>query len=103
MGYATFRYGNIVTEMTNGALPVINITVAKDGSVAYYDWMSLMSYREKAPRKAFIILQSTSVKAFEKGEVYSRCEKLYTAPDESFTAYRLTEPGYLFETLGETP
>ncbi len=103
MGYATFHFGNIVTEMTDGALPMIGINVGKDGSVSYYDWLSIMGYREKAPQKAFIIIRSASVKAFEKGEVYSRCEKLYTAPDESFTAYRLTEPGYLFETLGETP
>ena len=103
MGYATFRYGNIVTEMTDGAMPMINITVAKDGSVSYYDWMTVGSYREKAPQKAFIILQSTSVKAFEKGEVYGRCEKLYEAPDGSFTAYRLLEPGYLYETLAASP
>ena len=103
MGYATFHYGNIVTEMTDGALPMISITVAKDGSVSYYDWLTNMSYRDKAPQKAFVILQSTYVKNFEKGEVYSRCERLYHAPDGSFMAYKLLEPGYLYETLAASP
>ena len=62
-----------------------------------------MSYRDKAPRKAFIILQSTYVKNFEKGEVYGRCERLYDAPDGSFTAYKLLEPGYLYESLAASP
>lgn len=99
LGYSTFWYGGVITEMTDGAIPVINILLAKDGTLTYRDWLCLDSYRKIKPKKSFILIKKDSLKYFEKSEIRAHCTPVYKDPDQSFTVFHLDQPQYIYTKL----
>lgn len=95
MGYCTFWQGNILTEMTDGAIPVININVGGDGTVQYCNWLTLASNRSQRAKKVFAVIDGSTRDAFEEGGMGEASEQLFEDPGGLYRAYRITDPDKL--------
>lgn len=58
LGYTTFWNGNVLTEMTDGAVRTVNVET-RNGAWQYYDWLSLKSNRTMEAAKPFLLLESS--------------------------------------------
>jgi len=58
LGYTTFWNGNVLTEMTDGAVRTVNVET-KNGAWQYYDWLSLKSNRTMDAAKPFLLLEGS--------------------------------------------
>ena len=92
MGYATYWECNVVTEMSNGKIPMIGIVVQEDGSVSSDVWLTLASYRKVTPEKPFAIISGDLCDAFEKSEAGAKCTLIWDDPAGSFRAYAVNDP-----------
>lgn len=57
MGYSEFWDTSILTEMSDGKLPMINIYEELPHEYRYYDWLSLKSYRDAPAEKPFLLIK----------------------------------------------
>ena len=95
LGYCTFWQGNILTEMTDGAIPVININVGGDGTVHYFNWLTLADNRSRRAQKVFAVIDGSACDAFEAGGMGEASERLFEDPGGLYRAYRITDPDKL--------
>ncbi len=57
LGYCTFWDGNVITELTDGRIPTINLYQANDErGLVYRDWLTLQSTRSMNAHKPFLLL-----------------------------------------------
>lgn len=78
LGYATFWEGNIVTELTDGAIRLINVTCdEKNPNLAYYNWLSSLYLREQTDEKPFLLLDAVYRVPFEASEEAALCKLVY--------------------------
>lgn len=83
-GYATFWEGNILTELSDGQLPVTNITADyhADGQpvVSSYPWLTSLWQREVRKEKPFLLLEPSANSLFEESSFYQYCSLVYSDP-----------------------
>ncbi len=90
LGYATFWNSNIMTEISNGKVKTINITLnGISGEISYYDWLTLKSNREIETDKYFLLLDKVESENFKKNQKFANSGIVYT--DEYFVIYNLTD------------
>jgi len=98
LGYATFWEGNVITEITDGKYPIINISIGDSGNIKYRDWLTLRGNRDIVPNKPFFIIGRQEKSGFTKSFIYSFCKLIYEDKDGQFTVYSISNP-VLFKQL----
>lgn len=90
LGYAGFWNSNISTEISNGKIKMINVNMNfNDGTIYYYDWLTLKSNRSLVNKKKFILLSVDEYYKLTKNEELQKCEIVYR--DDYYVIYDLTE------------
>ena len=90
LGYAQFWNSNIITEISNGKTKMINVTINfNDGTIYYYDWLTLKSNRDLVNKKKFLLLSVDEYQNFTKNEELKNCEIVYR--DHFCVIYDLAE------------
>ncbi len=73
IGYATFWQANIITEETNGTVPMISVSYHnEDHTIRYYDWLTNQNDRDRASiegKSVFIIVKFTERDDFAATEL----------------------------------
>lgn len=80
-GYANHWEGNIVTEMTNGNIPMVIIDdqdLGTYGNLKYRDWLSYPWLRESPCEKPFLLLTEAALHIFQKSDCYTYCTLIYS-------------------------
>ncbi len=91
VGYATFWNSNILTEMTDGAIRTVNITLDEEtGEIAYHNWLTLLPNRDTAGKKVFLLLENRQCAAAERSGALDGCAAVYH--DALFTVYAPAQP-----------
>lgn len=72
LGYGQHWECNIVTEMTDGELPMVNLYLENDNLV-YYDCLTSRWLREKPAQKPFLLLDSYFQQSFEASDSAEYC------------------------------
>ena len=100
-GYGTFWECNLITELSDGQLPMSNISITKDTSenvyLCYYDWLTFQSQRDAPKEKAFLIIPSASQQLFEQSYNFSYCTCIYS--DDFHCAYHIDDMDYFSKTM----
>ena len=99
LGYGTFWESNILTEMSNGTIPMINVSINGFGNISYFNWLMLGSTREIKPKNAFIVIGKANLDGFKTCPVSKHCSVIYNDPEGEFVAYKLNKALYIYETL----
>ena len=91
VGYATFWNSNILTEMTDGAIRTVNITLDEEsGAIAYHNWLTLLPNRNTDGKKVFLLLENRQCAAAERSGVLDGCRIVYQ--DALFAVYEPVQP-----------
>lgn len=92
MGYATFWEGNILTELSDGALPMVNIQCDEEWGYAdchYHDWLTSRYQREVEAQRPFVLLDITSREVFQETDSVQVCRLVYE--DEDHCIYEILD------------
>lgn len=78
LGYATFWNCNVVSEITDGRVRMVCVSlISKQSRVVYRDWLNFRSYRELPAEKSFMLITVSELKNFKQTEAYENCELVY--------------------------
>lgn len=80
-GYATHWECNIVTEMTDGRIPMVSILnedLKTSGNLAYRNWLSPLWNREAPCEKPFLLLSEVGESIFLRSNSAQYCTKIYS-------------------------
>ena len=89
-GYATFWNGNIITEMSDGAVRFVNVHYfSESGHIQFNPWLSLNTNRELEGTKDFLLLEAADQNSFEYWNDLSRCALVYQ--DDHYVIYEITQ------------
>ena len=87
-GYAEFWNGNIITEMSDGAVRIVNIHYYKDTGNSYFNpWLCLKTNRTLEGTKDFLLLQTDQQASFENKKGLNQCQRVYA--DENYVVYEI--------------
>ncbi len=87
-GYAEFWNGNIITEMSDGAVRIVNIHYYSDSGNSYFNpWLCLKTNRTLEDTKDFLLLQTSQQQSFESKKGLAQCERVYV--DENYVIYEI--------------
>lgn len=90
LGYGLHWECNIVTEMTNGEMPMVNIYCDKgNGNIAYYDCLTSRWLREKPAQKPFLLLDIYFQAPFEGSDSAEYCTLIYQ--DDRYCFYSIDD------------
>lgn len=91
VGYAIHWECNIVTEMTDGAIPMINVFCDPQGqgNLSYYDCLTTLWIREAPAQKPFLLLDNAFRSAFEQSDSYQYCKLV--RDDVAYSLYDITD------------
>lgn len=81
-GYAPHWENNIITEMTDGQIPMVIIDVEDHGTygnLEYRDWLTSLWLREAPCEKPFLLLSVYDVDAFLKSDSAAYCSPIFSA------------------------
>jgi len=80
-GYATFWESNIITELSDGKLPMVTVELNGNETdvfyLSYYDWLTSMWQREAPKEKPFLIINADIHMLFEKSLNAPYCTRIY--------------------------
>ena len=100
-GYATFWESNIVTELSDGKLPMVSVSFEDDEKevsfLHYYTWLVSQWQMEAPKEKPFLIITTESKVIFEKSLNFPYCTCIYS--DEYHCAYSIDDLEKFSETL----
>lgn len=100
-GYAEHWEGNIVTEMTDGHIPMVAIFCNEGdggtGNLNYAPYLYSLWLRESPCEKPFLLLTEASVSTFLKSDSSAYCTQIYS--DHNHTAFSIDNPAAFAETL----
>lgn len=100
-GYAGYWECNIVTEMTNGNIPMVLIKdyhEDKGANLAYRDWLTPLWNRESPCQKPFLLLRNELWNdVFPETDSSAYCTLIYS--DDHCTAYRIDDLEAFADTL----
>ena len=89
-GYATFWNGNIITEMSDGAVRMVNVHYFSDtGHIQFNPWLNLNTNRELKGTKDFLLLEDGDYDSFVSKNDLSRCQMVYQ--DDHYVIYEIVE------------
>ena len=81
IGYATYWNCNVVTEISDGKLQMINLSLdTESGNLFYDDWLTSLYLREVPNDNPFILITQQEKDAFKKSEFFSSCTIIYEDP-----------------------
>lgn len=87
-GYAEFWNGNIITEMSDGAVRFVNVHYFGDtGHIQFNPWLCLKTNRTLEGTKDFLLLEVGQQASFETKNDLSRCLAVYQ--DENYVIYEI--------------
>lgn len=87
-GYAHFWKGNIITEMSDGAVRIVNINYFSDtGHIQFDPWLCLKTNRTLEGTKDFLLLEAGQQASFETKNDLSRVTAVYR--DENYIVYEI--------------
>lgn len=99
-GYAPHWENNIITEMTNGHIPMVIIEVDDhdtSGNLIYRDWLTSLWLREAPCEKPFLLLSYYDVDAFLKSDSAAYCSPIFS--NDTHSAYSIDNPEEFIKTL----
>ncbi len=103
VGYASFWYANLITELTNGRIPMIPITRQyPDAAYTYMDWLTAKPFREKSfieDKNIFLLLSVDETFVF--GDSGLAAVSIPTYRDEYFQIYEFDFSTEVWEYLLE--
>ena len=89
LGYATYWCSNVVTEMTNGEIPMVNVQVnTKNPAITYYNWLTDKRYRDSSfvkDKKVFLLLPINENDAFLSTPMADAASEVYQ--DDLYVIY----------------
>ena len=89
-GYATFWNGNIITEMSDGAVRMVNVHYYSDTGNFYFNpWLSLNTNRALEGTKDFLLLDALDQYSFEYWNDLTCCELVYQ--DDHYVIYEIEQ------------
>ena len=78
IGYATYWNCNVVTEISDGKLQMINLSLdSETGNLSYNDWLTSLYLREVPNENPFILITQQEKDSFEKSDIFSSCIMIY--------------------------
>ena len=87
-GYAEFWNGNIITEMSDGAVRIVNIHYYPDTGNSYFNpWLCLKTNRTLEGTKDFLLLEKGQQQSFESKKGLTKVERVYE--DENYVIYEI--------------
>ncbi len=86
-GYAHFWNGNIITEMSDGAVRFVNVHTDNLGNISYNSWLCLKTNRTLEGTKDFLLLEAGQKLSFESQNNLSRVSLVYQ--DENYVIYAI--------------
>ena len=88
IGYSTYWNCNVVTEMSDGKLRMINLSLdSETGNLFYDDWLTSLYLREVPNENPFILITQQEKGSFEKSDIFSSCTAIYE--DTNHCIYRI--------------
>lgn len=96
-GYACHWEGNIVTEMTNGQIPMVALFCSENGNLSYAPYLYSLWLRESPCEKPFLLLTEASTPAFLKSDSSVYCSQIYS--DHNHVAFSIDNPEGFAKTL----
>ena len=101
VGYARFWNANIVTEITNGRIPMITLAHVSTTTIyLYFDWLTNKQTREKSyveDKLTFMLLKNDEVDYFSGTDICYYAIPVYE--DEYYTIYEFVFSEYIWEYL----
>ena len=90
IGYATYWESNIVTEITDGDIQLIPLSLDEDsGNILYFNCLTSQSLREQPNDAPFLLLTQDSKIFFEKSDSVQYCDLIYE--DEYHCVYSIND------------
>lgn len=83
-GYASYWECNIVTEMTNGSVPMVLINdqnYNQPGNLHYRNWLTTSWIQESPCEKPFLLLTENASQSFLDSDSYPYCTQIYAGQD----------------------
>lgn len=99
-GYATFWEGNILTEISDGKLPMTNLDLIEiDGGadLQYYQWLTSQWQQEAVKEKPFFVTRTNYQHLFEVSDAFQYCTLIYA--DDFHCAYSIDHLQEFIDTL----
>ena len=87
-GYATFWNGNIITEMSDGAVKIVNVHYFSDtGAIQFNPWLCLKVNRDLEGTKDFLLLEAADGNSFASKNDLTGCKLVYQ--DAAYLIYEI--------------
>ena len=96
-GYACHWEGNIITEMTDGQIPMVAIFCSENGNLSYAPYLYSLWLRESPCEKPFLLLTQESASTFMESDSITYCTQIYS--DHNHVAFSIDNPEAFAETL----
>ena len=94
LGYATFWNANVLTEMSNGTIPMVNIILDEsDMTATLYDWLSDRNLRDPAfvaKQKVFVLLKGDEDQLFYNTSLSENA--VYAYEDDNYMIFSYDNP-----------
>lgn len=84
-GYGHFWNGNIITEMSDGAIRFVNVHTDNLANISFNSWLCLKTNRTLEGTKDFLLLEAGQQASFESKNDLSRVSLVYQ--DENYVIY----------------
>lgn len=88
-GYAHFWNGNIITELSDGAVRFVNVHVDNLANISFNPWLCLKTNRTLEGTKDFLLLEAGQRYSFESKNDLSRVRLVYQ--DENYVIYAIQQ------------
>lgn len=100
-GYGTYWEGNIMTELSDGKLPMTSVSFNTQGGnharLSYYNWLTSRQQQTAAKEKPFLVLQAKDQSLFEASSQFRYCTRIYS--DAFHCAYSIDNLEAFSDTL----
>ena len=100
-GYGTYWEGNIMTELSDGKLPMTSVSFndqeADNVRLSYYNWLTSRRQQTAPKEKPFLILQTKDQNLLEMSSQFQYCTRIYS--DAFHCAYSIDDPDAFADTL----
>lgn len=96
VGYCSYWFGNILTEMSNGQLETVPIGLTKD-EIYFYQWLTEKEQVDLVPQKPFVIIARDELPFFEASEIFPHCNLMVEQID--YLAYEVDDPMLIYNYL----
>lgn len=96
VGYCSYWFGNILTEMSNGQLKAVPIGFTED-EIYFFQWLTEKKQVDLVPQKPFVIIARNELPLFETSEIFPHCNLMVEQVD--YLAYEVDDPMLIYNYL----